>query len=372
MRYILIVVFITFILALYLHYLANTNKVKVTETISPTRNEQASNNAIPQVSIIAENLDTPWSLVFLPDKNILVTERPGRVQRIDQSGKLSLVATLPQVKEIGEGGLLGMVLHPQFTINHYIYFYYTYSENGANTLNRVVRMKYDNGKLSDEKIMIDKIPGAPNHNGGRFRFGPDDLLYITTGDAQAPSLAQDTSSLAGKILRMTDEGKVPGQNPFHNYVYSYGHRNPQGIAWSTNGQLWETEHGPSGIETGNDEINKIISGKNYGWPTIRGTQTHAGMETPVKESGFLHAWAPGSLAILNHKLYFSGLKGEALYMFDPQTNIVQEYLKSEYGRIREVIVGPDETLYITTSNNDGRGSPQNDDDKIIRVNPSKL
>lgn len=192
-------------------------------------------NDAPETIVIAENLDTPWAVTFLPDppggeasKSMLVTERPGRVRLVDGNGNLQSepVATLNQVKEIGEGGLLGIAAHPNFSTNNYVYLYYTYSGNGGNTLNRVVRMTLKDRQLTDEQIIVDSIPGASNHNGGRIKFGPDGFLYITTGDAQNPSQAQDTNSLAGKILRVTDEGKpVPG-NPFNNLVYSYGHRNP--------------------------------------------------------------------------------------------------------------------------------------------------
>ena len=163
---------------------------------------------------------------------MLVTERPGRVRLVDKSGQLqdTSVATLSKVKEIGEGGLLDITLDPDFSANNLVYLYYTYSGSGNNTLNRVVRMKYQDSKLTGEEILVDQIPGAANHNGGRIKFGPDENLYITTGDAEEPSQAQDKNSLAGKILRVTDEGKAATGNPFNNLVYSYGHRNPQGIA----------------------------------------------------------------------------------------------------------------------------------------------
>lgn len=337
-----------------------------------TQDAQTSPADIPATTVIAENFDTPWAIAFLPDKSMIITERSGRVQLINSQGELSSVGTVPNVKEIGEGGLMGVALHPNFDENNYIYFYYTYNGSGNNTLNRVVRMTYTNNQLSAEEIVIDAIPGASNHNGGRIKFGPDNMLYIATGDAQEPSIAQDRNSLAGKILRVTDEGQAAPGNPFNNRIYSYGHRNPQGIAWDDNGQLWSTEHGPSGLETGNDELNKIEVGKNYGWPTIRGTQSASGMEIPVIESGSGTAWAPASLAFVNGKFYFSGLRGQALYEYDPATSNLRTLLDGEYGRIREVITGPDGMLYMTTSNRDGRGVPGDSDDKIIRVNSAKL
>ncbi len=327
-------------------------------------------------SIIAEGLDTPWAIAFLPDGGMLVTERPGSVRLIDKNKKLQSkpVAQLSQVKEIGEGGLLGMVIHPNFSSNKYVYFYYTFSNSDEDTFNRVIRMKYENNKLSNEEIIVDNIPGNLNHNGGRIKFGPDKNLYITTGDAQDPSHAQDKSSLAGKILRVTDTGKPVSSNPFNNLTYSYGHRNPQGIAWNKEGELWATEHGRSGIQSGLDELNFIEVGKNYGWPEIQGDQERAGMVKPVANSGPNITWAPAGAAFIGDSLFFAGLRGKTLYeaVINGKDITIREHFKGKFGRIREVIVGPDGMLYISTSNRDGRGKPSPNDDRIIRVNPKKL
>ncbi|MBI2011580.1 PQQ-dependent sugar dehydrogenase [Candidatus Daviesbacteria bacterium] len=358
--------------------------INQSKKINPSTSQQSINqteqkpttsqNNSPIIEVIATGLDTPWAIAFLPDKGMLVTERPGRVRLIDSRDKLQEqpVATLNQVKEIGEGGLMGIALHPDFSENNSIYIYYTYSGSGNDTLNRVSRFTYKDNRLSSEQIIVDKIPGATNHNGGRIKFGPDKFLYITTGDAQQPSLAQNKNSLAGKILRVTDEGRAAPGNPFNNLIYSYGHRNPQGIAWDSKNQLWETEHGPSGLETGNDEVNKIEAGKNYGWPEIRGVETKPGMEFPVADSGKSITWAPAGAAIIDRKLYFGGLRGQALYALSLEGDALFENFKNEFGRIREVILGPDRMLYITTSNNDGRGIPDNEDDRIIKIDPSSL
>lgn len=354
---------------------------------SPSQSSQNTsspeiNKDVPQTTVIAQNLDTPWAIAFLPaqslggpDNSMLVTERPGRVRFIDSAGKLdpTPVATLDQVTEFGEGGLLGITLHPAFSTNHYVYLYYTYSGNGNDTLNRVVRMTYQDKKLTNETILIDAIPGAIYHNGGRIKFGPDGFLYVTTGDANVPSRAQEKNSLAGKILRVTDEGKAAPGNPFGNLTYSYGHRNPQGLAWDSNGTLWETEHGPSGGQygTAHDEVNKIEAGKNYGWPVIIGDAKKSGMETPFLNSG-TSIWAPAGAAITDNSLYFGGLRGQALFMLELSSGQLASAFKGEFGRIREVILGPDGLLYITTSNNDGRGNPNAGDDKVVRVNPKKL
>jgi len=327
----------------------------------------------PAVSVIAEGLDTPWAIAFIP-QGLLITERKGTVRFVDGSGELGsgAVATIA-VKEIGEGGLLGIAAHPQFSSNKFVYLYYTYSEDGGNTLNRVSRFVYENNKLGGESVIVDGIPGAANHDGGRIKFGSDGFLYITTGDAQIPSQAQDKNSLAGKILRVDENGNSASGNPFGNASYSYGHRNPQGIAWDKNGILWATEHGPSGTETGNDELNRIEIGKNYGWPDIRGRQTKAGMVTPVLESGAGNTWAPAGMAYLDGYLYFAGLRGQALYRISVDNpGQFDTFFKNEFGRLREVVAGPDNMLYVTTSNRDGRGVVKSGDDKILRINPQKL
>lgn len=340
------------------------------ETVSVTK-------AIGEMSVIAQDLDTPWAIVFLPSGELLVTERAGRVRIVDKNGNLDKnpIATLSNVKEIGEGGLLGMTLDPNFDKNNYIYFYYTYGSQSGNTKNRVVRMSYKDKKLSDEKVLIDAIPGSSNHNGGRIKFGPDGYLYITTGDAEKPSQAQDTTSPAGKILRVTKEGKPVAGNPFSNTIYSYGHRNPQGIAWDEKGQLWATEHGRSIPQSGLDEINLIEKGQNYGWPDIEGSEKKQGMQTPRAHSGDFTTWAPADIAILGENLFFAGLKGSAVYKATIKNNTitaVEPYFKDMYGRIREVILGPDTMLYVSTSNLDGRGNPREYDDKILRINPQTL
>ncbi len=323
----------------------------------------------PAVSVVTQNLDTPWAMAILPDASLLVTERVGRVRLIYPTGQLlpNPVATITDTREIGEGGLLGIALHPDFSSNLYVYLYYTYSS----TQNRVVRMIYENQALTNREIILDNIPGAANHNGGRIKFGPDGFLYIATGDAQNPPQAQDTNALGGKILRVTDQGKPAPGNPFDNEVYSYGHRNVQGLAWDSAGQLWATEHGRSGIASGLDELNLIESGKNYGWPDIEGDETKPGMETPRKDSGPQTTWAPAGAAFAGNRLFFGGLRGQTLYeatIADNQVTNVTGHFQNEFGRIRDVIVGPDQTVYFTTSNQDGRGSPAPDDDRIIKIN----
>ena len=308
------------------------------------------------IKVIAENLNIPWEVVFLTDGEILITERPGNLLLIKKKQKISIES----VKSIGEGGLLGIAVHPDFENNQYIYLYYTYSSNGDDTLNRVVRFKFEDDKLINETVLVDAIPGAVNHNGGRIKFGPDGFLYITTGDAQNPSLAQDKNSLAGKILRVTDEGKVE--------VYSYGHRNPQGLAFDNQGKLWATEHGPQAM----DELNLIEKGKNYGWPVIQGDEKQEGMVNPIIQSGPDVTWASAGTAFYEGSIFFGGLRGEALFKYKVADKTLKRYFQEEFGRIRAVVLGPDGYLYLTTSNTDGRGNPKENDDKLIKINPNIL
>lgn len=324
----------------------------------------------PDLQIVAENLSIPWEVVFLPDGSLLVTERPGRIVRVWPQEHTSL--PVQGVAHVGEGGLLGLALHPDYEENHWVYVYLT-TRVGAALTNRVERYEFNesNNTLDNRTVIVEGISGAANHDGGRIAFGPDGLLYITTGDAQNGASAQDRAALSGKILRLRDDGSVPAENPFGTAVYSYGHRNPQGLAWDKNGQLWATEHGRSGVQSGFDEVNRIEAGRNYGWPDIEGDETAEAMVSPVLHSGARETWAPAGAAVVGDTLFFTGLRGEALYSAKIQGQRLSDFtahFKGQYGRLRAVVVSPDgEWLYITTSNRDGRGAVQTNDDKIIKI-----
>lgn len=326
------------------------------------------------VSVIATKLTIPWEIAFDNSDNLYLTERTGRVLLL-KKGELSPkeLLKITDVATIGEGGLLGLTLHPQFEQNGFLYVYHTYKDGGQ-VFNKVVRLTKNGERLSDPKTVIDKIPGAANHNGGRVKFGPDGFLYITTGDAQKDFLAQDKNSLAGKILRLKDDGSNPADNPFGNAIYSLGHRNPQGLAWDEKSRLWSTEHGRSGLRSGLDELNLIEKGKNYGWPNIEGDESREGFTKPIIHSGPNTTWAPSGAAYLNGSVFFAGLRGQTLY----EAKIIGDkvelktHLQGTFGRLRTVVVGREKFLYIATSNRDGRGAPKETDDQVIRLNSEKL
>lgn len=369
-------VLVTFaIITLFTFGVAFYKKTKPNLNFQPNPTQDTSKKIDKSASlfnIFSTGLEIPWSMVFLPDGRILVTERPGRVRLVNSNGDLITkpVLVLEDVKTTGESGLHGITLHPKFNQNKFVYLYYTYSIDGNNTLNKVVKFLYENGQLIKPQVIVENIPGANIHDGGRIGFGPDNFLYITTGDAAEPSLSQNTNSLAGKILRVTDEGKPAPANPFNNLIYSYGHRNPQGMAWDNQGNLYATEHGQSAT----DELNLVEVGNNYGWPTIRAGQKQNGLVSPIIQSG-QETWAPSGMAFYKGFLFFGGLRGQTLY----QVKIVSKdkvelktHFSKQFGRIRDVILGPDNMLYLTTSNRDGRGNPSPGDDKIIKVDPEKL
>ena len=316
--------------------------------------------------VVVDELDIPWDFVFLPDGDILITERGGKIVRVENGNTVRI--QVPGVKHTGEGGLLGIELHPEFVENNLLYLYITQNTDGGKTINQVVQFRYEDGALVRQGVIVSDIPGARFHNGGRVRFGPDGYLYITTGDSVNPEYAQDISSLAGKILRVSEDGECVSSNPFGTCVYSYGHRNPQGIAWLPDGSLFSTEHGRSGIRSGLDELNRIDSGGNYGWPASQGDSVLPGHRAGVIHSGS-DVWAPGGLAYGSGSLFFGGLRGEALYEIDlsHKQPTLQKHFEKVYGRIRTTKFSPTGDLCFTTSNRDGRGTIRSGDDKLVCV-----
>jgi glucose/arabinose dehydrogenase len=329
-----------------------------------------------RTDVVATGLDVPWELVFAPDGRLFFTERPGTVRVIVQ-GKLRQEPVIsfpaPFVSE-GEGGLLGLAVDPDFARNHYLYAYHTYREQDR-LYNRVLRLREQNNRAVIDSVLIDKIPGGLIHNGGRIKIGPDRHLYITTGDAGVSRQAQDRSSLAGKILRIGLDGSIPTDNPFPGSpVYSYGHRNPQGLAWNpADGALYSSEHG----STGHDEINLIQPGINYGWPVIQGDEQARGMRSPVIHSGD-DTWAPAGMTFASAgpwagQLLAANLRGEQVLKIafapgNPETaSDVSAFFRDRYGRLRNAVSAPDGTIYLLTSNLDGRGIARAGDDKIIRL-----
>ncbi|NPV40635.1 MAG: PQQ-dependent sugar dehydrogenase [Anaerolineae bacterium] len=334
--------------------------------------------------VVAEGLEVPWSIIFTSAERMLVSERPGRIREI-VDGKLNPNAlyTFTDLVSIEESGLMGLALDPDYAENHFFYACYT-SQNQSGMFNRVVRMIDKGNEISLDAVVVDNIPSAKYHAGCRLAFGPDGKLYITSGDARQPQAAQDLSSLAGKILRVNPDGSIPQDNPFRDsLVFSYGHRNPQGITWnSTDGIFYESEHGPSGNDgpAGGDEINRIEAGSNYGWPLVSHDESLAGTQSPLMQ--FTPAIAPAAilfyssatLPLFQGKLLLGALRGEGLAMLSPAVddpNRIEkvEWLVRDVGRVREVSAGPDGTIYFSTSNRDGRGNPRTGDDKIYRITP---
>ena len=338
-----------------------------------------------KIEKVAGGLEVPWSIVWAPDGRMIFTERPGRV-RVMEKGTLNPkpLFVVSDVESSGETGLMSVALHPQFSSNHFIYLSYAYSSGGAKV--RVVRYREAPEGFVDRKIIIEDLPAAQFHAGCRIRFGPDGKLYVTTGDATQRALAQKLDSLAGKTLRLNDDGTVPQDNPFVGQqnarpeIWTLGHRNAQGMDWQPGSNLmFQTEHGPSGFDGpgGGDEVNIVEKGKNYGWPTIHHTQTAAGLESPLLE--YTPACAPASGAFYRGSVFpqfkgnffFGCLRGERLIRvtLDGRRVVNQEDLVKNYGRIRDVAEGPDGYLYFSTSNRDGRGKPAEDDDRILRLVP---
>jgi len=330
-----------------------------------------------KVVTVAENLEIPWEIVFAPDGRIFFTERVGNL-RVIENGQLNPEPVAILDVGTAEGGLLGLALDPNFEQNHFLYLYYTYFEFPL-TYNKVARFTEKDNSLLDEFILVDKIPGAAIHDGGRLKFGPDEKLYITTGDAGNSNAAQDLNSLSGKILRINPDGTIPSDNPFaDSMIFSYGHRNPQGLDWDpVTGKLVVTEHGSSA----HDEINVVEAGKNYGWPKVVGGEHDPQYIDPILQTGE-DTWAPSGATFYDsenipewtNKYFVATLRGGHLRMLDlnlEENQVIssEALFSNTYGRLRDASIGQDGNLYLLTSNRDGRGAPAENDDRILKIIP---
>ncbi|GAA2760478.1 PQQ-dependent sugar dehydrogenase [Actinopolymorpha rutila] len=313
---------------------------------------------------IAKGLTTPWDLAFLPDGSALLSERDtARIDRVTPGGRVGTVGRVPGVVHEGEGGLLGLALSPHYSRDRLLYAYIT-----TRTDNRVVRMTYDGSRLGAPKAVFTGIPRGPqHHNGGRLRFGPDGYLYVPTGDGEQRARAQNRSSLGGKILRLTASGKPAPGNPFGTAVWTYGHRNVEGLVFDPQGRLWASEFGDKAA----DELNRIRAGGNYGWPVLEGRGgAGRGYVDPLAQWPTDDA-SPSGLAYADGSMWLASLRGERLWRVPVAggrvTGPSKAFFVGTYGRLRHVARAPDGSLWLLTNNTDGRVSPRPGDDRILRV-----
>jgi glucose/arabinose dehydrogenase len=350
---------------------------------------QLTSVLLPYVQeVIATGLDVPWEIEVAPDGRVFVTERTGAL-RVIENGKLvkePVYSFEEGLYKRSEAGVLGFALDPSFAQNHYIYVYQSYIDQGE-PQNRLVRLVEQSNKAKLDKVIFDGLPAYQNHDGGRVKFGPDGMLYLTNGDAGSPSISQDQQSLGGKIFRIKPDGSIPEDNPFPGSpVYSLGHRNPQGLAWHPiTKQLYSSEHGQSA----HDEINLITAGANYGWPLVQGDEKElkaadaskkgpGQLQAPIIHSGET-TWAPSGITFVKkgpweNQLLVANLRGTQLQRMvlaadGKSVHSIETLFKGELGRLRSVIEGPDGSIYILTNNRDGRGTPKELDDQIIRLKP---
>ncbi len=343
---------------------------------SPTQQARESappaKGSVKVVRTVTEGLKSPWGLAPLPDGDLLVSSRDeGTIVRVDaNSGKKTELGTVPGVSPEGEGGLLGIALSPAYASDHQVYAYFTTESD-----NRIVRMIYDEQKPSGEQLgapdtILKGIPKGFIHNGGRIAFGPDKMLYAGTGESGERGLSQDKESLGGKILRMTPEGDPAPGNPFgDSVVYSYGHRNVQGLAWDDKQRLWAAEFGQDTW----DELNQIKPGDNYGWPEAEGRSDDSGYHNPVAQWRTDEA-SPSGIAYAEGSIWMAGLRGKRLWRIPLEGTEVsadpQAFLTEEYGRLRTVVAAGGDRLWLMTSETDGRGTPEQGDDRILELRVS--
>lgn len=338
--------------------------------LPPPTSLPPAKGSVKVVSTLTEGLASPWGLAELPGRDLLVSSRDERtITRVDgRTGSKTLLGTVPGVSPAGEGGLLGIAISPTYASDHLVYAYFTTGSD-----NRIARMRYDEHgdagrQLGAPQTILRGIPKGNIHNGGRIAFGPDHMLYAGTGETGNTGLAQDKASLAGKILRMTPDGRPAPGNPEPGLLmYSYGHRNVQGLAWDSRKQLWASEFGQDTW----DELNQIVPGGNYGWPKYEGKVGKKGFVDPVAQWKTSEA-SPSGIAFAQGSIWMAGLRGERLWRIPLSENpdkeplaAPQSFLKGEYGRLRTVLAAGGNRLWLVTSNTDTRGTPEPGDDRAL-------
>lgn len=324
--------------------------------------------SVKVVRTVTEGLKTPWGLAPLPEGGLLVSSRDeGTITLVDEkTGKKTEVGSVPGVAPGGEGGLMGLALSPTYASDHMVYAYFT-----SDSDNRIVRMQYDAKRPAGERLgapdtVFRGIPKGTNHNGGRIAFGPDKMLYVGTGETYVTELAQDKKSTGGKILRLTPEGEPAPGNPFDSPVYSYGHRNVQGLAWDKKQRLFASEFGQDTW----DELNHIKPGGNYGWPDVEGKSDDSGYESPIDQWSTDEA-SPSGIAYAEGSVWMAGLRGKRLWRIPlkgtEESADPQAFLRGDHGRLRTVVAAGGDKLWLVTSETDGRGTPGSGDDRILEL-----
>ncbi|WP_395657508.1 PQQ-dependent sugar dehydrogenase [Nocardioides sp.] len=351
---------------------ASSAPTSPTPTAEPTEESPSADTTPPKVvGTIATDLAAPWGIGFLPDGDAVVTERDTRrvlllrapSYDVRQVGTIS--AAVPLGDQGGEAGLLGVAVSPDFERDHLLYFYVSTASD-----NRIVKARLDDDRLGPTTVILDGIPNGFIHDGGRLAFGPDGYLYASTGETGQPELAQDKGTLAGKVLRMTTDGEPAPGNPFPgSQIWTYGHRNVQGLAFDDADRLWASEFGQDTY----DELNLIEKGRDYGWPMVEGRgDTDGGRLTNPQVVWATDDNSPSGLAYLDGHLWMASLRGERLWRVDVHGDRAVhpvDYFVGEYGRMRTVVVTPEGRLWVTTSNRDGRGDPRSGDDRILLIDP---
>jgi glucose/arabinose dehydrogenase len=350
-----------------------TSAPSTASPVAPSSSAAPARGGVTVVGTVASGINVPWGLALLPDRSLLVSSRDTfQIHRVDPvGGAKTLAGTVPGVvsneRAGGEAGLLGIALSPHYATDRLVYAYYSTAHD-----NRIARMTYDPARpagrqLGAPQVILTSIPMGVHHNGGRIAFGPDGLLYAGTGEAEDTALAQDRASLGGKILRMTPDGKPPSGNPFAgSVVYTYGHRNVQGLAWDPQGRLWASELGDHEA----DELNLIQPGRDYGWPATQGRTSNPKYTSPVAQFG-TETDSPSGIAYAAGCVWMAALKGERLWRIPLDGSRTaaapQSFLDGAYGRFRAVQADTDGTLLVSTSNTDGRSTPRPGDDRILRL-----